>query len=292
MFGRRLSERPNVTSNPAAPSTPPIVSAEWLNDHLASDEAVVLCDIRSYLDGRDGRTAYLDGHLPGAHFVDMGTVLAGPAAPVAGRHPMPTSEAFARGLGALGIADDATVIAYDDLGGMVAGRLVWMLRILGLEAGLLDGGFTAWTGPTETGPVSATPVRRTARPWPTEAMADADQVAAHANGGGLVIDSRAAPRFRGETEPVDARAGHVPNAVNLPFTENLGSDDRFLTVSELAARFGEAGLDEKAIVYCGSGVSACNNLLAIEAAGLGRPRLYVGSWSGWSSDPDRPVATG
>lgn len=125
-------------------------------------------------------------------------------------------------------------------------------------------------------------------------MADADEVAAHADAGGLVIDSRAAPRFRGETEPVDAKAGHVPGAVNLPFTDNLDDNDCFLPTADLSRRFADLGdtLTSDAIVYCGSGVSACNNLLAMEAAGFSRPRLYVGSWSGWSSDPERPVATG
>ncbi len=265
----------------------PIVTAEWLAEH---PEALV-CDIRYYLDGRDGYGVYLEGHLPGARFVDMDTVLASAAGPVVGRHPLPEPAVFAAGLGALGIADDATVVAYDDAGGMVAGRLVWMLRRLGQAAALLDGGWNAWEGPVETGPVSATPVERSAQPWPAGLFVDADAVAAHIADGGVVVDSRAPERYRGEVEPIDAQAGHVPGAINLPFVANLGTDGRFLPREQLRDRFESAGVDDRAIVYCGSGVSACHNLLAAELAGVGTARLYVGSWSGWSSDPDRPVAT-
>jgi thiosulfate/3-mercaptopyruvate sulfurtransferase len=173
----------------------------------------------------------------------------------------------------------------------VAGRLVWMLRIIGQPAALLDGGFTSWTGDIETGRgARPIPVSRSVVEWPTDAMASADEVAAAIEAGVVVADGRAGDRYRGEIEPIDAKAGHVPGAISLPFSVNL-DQGRFRPVDELRRRFDEAGIDGDGIVYCGSGVSACNNLLAIEAAGLGRPRLYVGSWSGWSSDPDRPVAT-
>ncbi len=266
----------------------PLVSVDWLRTKTSR---VVLCDVRYYLDGRDGRAAYLGGHLPGAVFIDMDTVLASPAGPVVGRHPLPTPEAFAEGLGAAGISEHDTVVVYDDLQGMVAGRLVWMLRILGQDAALLDGGIGAWDGPLVTNPTQPTAVECAVRPWPADAVVDADQALAHAGAGGVLADSRAAERYRGEVEPIDPRAGHVPGAINLPFSSNLQADGTFKSPDELRERFEDAGIDETAIFYCGSGVSACHNLLAVEAAGLGLPRLYVASWSGWSSDPDRPAAT-
>lgn len=265
----------------------PIVDAEWLQQHRSD---VALCDVRYYLDGRSGPAAFEAGHLPGAVFIDMDSVLASPAGPIVGRHPMPSPEVFAKGMGEAGIGTDVTVVVYDDLGGMVAGRLVWMLRIIGQAAALLDGGFTKWGGEVETGPAPSTPVNRTALPWPVAAIASADEVAVAAADGGVVVDSRAGERYRGETEPVDPRAGHVPGAINLPFSDNL-DDGRFLSIDALRQRFTDAGVDSDSIIYCGSGVSACHNLLAVEAAGLGLPRLYVGSWSGWSSDQERPAAT-
>ena len=267
---------------------PPLVSVDWLR---ANASRIVLCDVRYYLDGSDGMAAYLAGHLPGAVFIDMDTVLASPAGPVVGRHPLPTPEAFAAGLGAAGISERDTVVVYDDLQGMVAGRLVWMLRVLGQDAALLDGGIGAWDGPLVTNPTRQTPVKCPVRPWPADAVVDADQALAHAAAGGVLADSRAVERYRGEVEPIDPRAGHVPGAINLPFAVNLRADGTFRSPDELRERFEGAGVDETAIFYCGSGVSACHNLLAVEAAGLGLPRLYVASWSGWSSDPDRPAAT-
>lgn len=267
---------------------PPMVSVDWLRENASR---IVLCDVRYYLDGRDGMAAYLAGHLPGAVFIDMDTVLASPAGPVVGRHPLPTPEAFAAGLGAAGISERDTVVVYDDLQGMVAGRLVWMLRVLGQDAALLDGGIGAWDGPLVTNPTRPTPVKCPVRPWPADAVVDADQALAHAAAGGVLADSRAVERYRGEVEPIDPRAGHVPGAINLPFAVNLRADGTFRSPDELRERFEGAGVDEAAIFYCGSGVSACHNLLAVEAAGLGLPRLYVASWSGWSSDPDRPAAT-
>ena len=255
-----------------------------------------MADVRSYLDGRDGREAYLAAHLPGAVFVDLDQVLAAPASAADGRHPMPTPETFASGLAAAGIGLDDPVVAYDDLGGMIAGRLVWMLRIIGAPAALLDGGLTAWSGPTETGEVTRPPVERPAIPWPAEAMVSIVDVEAQIAAGGLVVDSRAPERYRGETEPIDPRAGHIPGAVNAPFAGNLDpspdGDGRFRPRSELRERFTALGADGDTVFYCGSGVSACNNVLAMEAAGFDRPKVYVGSWSQWSNDPDRPAATG
>jgi len=289
---------------------PAIVSPQWLEAQLSPTDnsgpgpgaegnpataTLKVVDVRSYLDGRSGHEAYLAGHIPGAVFVELGQVLAAQAEPALGRHPLPTPEVFAAGLGQAGIADDDHVVAYDDLGGMTAGRLVWMLRVLGRSAALLDGGLPAWPGPLEAGSTGAVAATRTVQAWPEHELADADEVVAAIADGGVVIDARAPERFRGEQEPIDSRAGHVPGAINLPFAANLGPDGRFLPTDDLGRRFAPvAAVAEQAdaIVYCGSGVSACHNILAMEAAGLPRPRLFVGSWSQWSSDPSRPVATG
>ena len=200
-------------------------------------------------------------------------------------------------MGRLGIGDDDVVVAYDDSGGGTAGRLVWMLRSTGHHAALLDGGLAAWPGPVETGPPGARPAASfTARPWPADALAGADEVAALAtSSSAAVLDARAADRYRGDTEPVDPRAGHVPGAANAPWTGNLDpATGRFLAPEALRSRFEALGVrpGEPVVAYCGSGVSACANLVALERAGITGARLYVASWSGWSADPDRPAATG
>ncbi|MDP6976424.1 MAG: sulfurtransferase [Acidimicrobiales bacterium] len=252
----------------------------------------VLCDVRWYLDGRSGRGAYEAGHLPGAVFVDLDRDLTAPPSTTQGRHPLPTAEAFAAALGALGVGPDDAVVAYDDSGGMSAGRLVWMLRVLGQPAALLDGGIGAWDGPLEAGSATRPPVECPVRPWPDGAFAGIEEVAAAA-AGGIVLDARAPERYRGEVEPVDPRAGHVPGARNAPFAANLGDGGRFRSPDDLRAHYEELGVGEAAgvVAYCGSGVSACHDLLAMEHAGLGRGRLYVGSWSQWSAT-GRPAATG
>ncbi|NND13787.1 MAG: sulfurtransferase [Acidimicrobiia bacterium] len=268
----------------------PIVSASWLTEALEKESSdVVLADVRWYLDGRDGYAAYLDGHLPGAVFIDLDTVLAGPGAPSIGRHPLPEPEVFARGLGRAGIGEDSMVVAYDDAAGMTASRLVWMLRILGRNAALLDGGLDAWTGPLERGAPETRAVAHKAEPWPDNFLAGAENVKQHLADGGLVVDARAAERYRGEFEPVDPRPGHIPGAVNLPFTDLLRDGSLRSDVRDILE---ERGIDSTTIAYCGSGVSACLEVLAAESVGLGRPRLYIGSWSGWSSEPSRPAALG
>jgi thiosulfate/3-mercaptopyruvate sulfurtransferase len=253
-------------------------------------EGAVIADVRHYLDGRSGRAAYDGGHLPGAVFVDMDAVLAAPASPEAGRHPLPDPEAFAAGLSALGIGDEDTVVAYDDAGGVMAARLVWMLRALGRDAALLDGGLLAYDGPLETETAPRPPARLTARPWPDDRLATIDDAA---DAGNVVIDARQRERFRGDEEPLDPRAGHIPGARSVPARENVDANGRFLPPEQLRAKLSEAGVVPGADVvsYCGSGVTACHNLLAIEHAGLGEGRLYPGSWSQWSHTP-RPAATG
>lgn len=265
-----------------------LVDAAWLDTHL---DDVVLADVRWYLDGRSGVEAYEQGHLPGALFVDLDADLSHPdKGGAAGRHPLPTPEAFARSLGRLAIGTDDTVVAYDDSGGGTAGRLVWMLRALGQPAALLDGGLGAWPGTLETGlSVPRLPMFVHARRWPDALLVTADDLTRDST----VLDARAPERFRGETEPVDARAGHVPGARNHPWSADLDpASGRFRPREELRASFEAVGAGPGTIVYCGSGVSACADLLALDHAGLGPGRLFVASWSGWTADPERPVATG
>jgi thiosulfate/3-mercaptopyruvate sulfurtransferase len=266
----------------------PIVDVDWLHAHR---DEVLVADVRYYLDGRPGRAAYDAGHIPGAIFVDLHDALAAEPSPQDGRHPFPTPEHFAAQLGALGIGDDDAVVAYDDTGGMMAARLVWMLRAIGAPAALLDGGIQAWDSPLETQPANRPPQTRAARPWPADRLAGIDEVAATT---APLLDARAAARFRGDEEPLDPRAGHIPGARNVSTADNLAANGRFLARDQLRERFERAGVNagETPIAYCGSGVSACHLLLAIEHAGLGTGRLYPGSWSQWSADPRRPAEKG
>lgn len=275
----------------------PIVDIEWLSAHR---HEIVLADVRWYLDGSPGAAAYERGHIPGAVYVELEDVLAAPADPGRGRHPMPDPETFAQGLGAAGIGEHDTVIAYDDAGGVIAARLVWMLRAIGASAALLDGGLAAWSGSLESGPAIRRRARFTARPWPVERLAGIDEVAAisasrpERPGSAVLVDARDRVRYAGGPDPVDPRSGHIPGARNAPARENLGADGRMREVAELRRRYGEIGIANGAdvIAYCGSGVTACHDLLAIEHAGLGAGRLFPGSWSQWSRDPERPIETG
>jgi len=268
---------------------PPIISQDELTTTYAD---AVVCDCRAYLDERDGSAAYASGHIPGARFIDLETVLSSAVVPGSGngRHPLPTPEAFAEGLSRAGVGHDTPVVAYDDAGGMIAGRLVWMLRTLGQPAALLDGGIGAWEGMLEVIDPEIAVVLNEPRSWPADSVASSEEVGAHIADGGLVIDSRGPDRFAGEREPIDPIAGHIPGAINLPMLENL-SDGSFVNLDALRRRFADAQVDDNTIYYCGSGVSACNNMLAAEAAGFGRGRLFVGSWSGWIDRANPAVAT-
>lgn len=267
---------------------PPVVDIEWWAQRR---ERVVLADVRWYLDGRSGHEAYKEGHLPGAVFVDLHEQLSGEGSPQLGRHPLPDPHAFAEGMAQLGIADEDTVVAYDDTGGLSAARLVWMLRVTGHGAALLDGGLAAYDGPLEQAAPAPVPATFTARPWPADHIADIDDAANQAH---VVLDARARERYRGDHEPMDPRAGHIPGAHGLPARENVDGRGRLLPVEALRRRFEEVGVGggEPVVSYCGSGITACHHLLAIEHAGLGQGRLYPGSWSQYSHDASRPVATG
>jgi thiosulfate/3-mercaptopyruvate sulfurtransferase len=246
-----------------------------------------------------GRAAYLDEHLPGAVHVDLNSELSRPATPTSGRHPLPSPADFEQRLRRWGVDADSLVVAYDDGNGAYAARLWWMLRWLGHdEVAVLDGGMRRWLQLglplTEEIPVPA-PGNFVARPRPAMAVSATEVLAAADDPAYRVLDARAPERYRGEVEPIDRVAGHVPGARNHPFGLSLDPQGRFLPPDALrdALTASLAGVPpQRAIAYCGSGVTACHLLLAFEHAGLPGARLYPGSWSEWSSDPARPVRTG
>lgn len=270
------------------PVVGPLVDVAWWRQRR---DQVVTADVRWYLDGCSGRDAYEQGHLPGAVFVDLERWLAGPPSPQEGRHPLPDPQVFAEGMARLGIGDGDTVVAYDDAGGVSAARLVWLLRVTEHEAALLDGGLQAHDGPLEQGAPQRSPATFTVRPWPAERLAGIDDATDRAH---AVLDARARERYRGQHEPIDPRAGHIPGARSLPCRENLDDDGRFLPADELRRRFREVGVTstDSVVSYCGSGITACHNLLALEIADLGAGRLYPGSWSQYCHANDRPAALG
>lgn len=269
-----------------------VVSGAWLQANI---EHVVVADVRWYLDGRSGRAAYEAGHIPGAVFVDLDGDLSGPPSSSGGRHPLPEPEHFAAAVGEAGIGDSRAVVAYDDAGGMVAGRLWWMLRSVGESAAVLDGGLAAWPGPLSTEYPEVTPAQFTPRPWPREAFVTIEEVdrLRRANGT-VVLDARSSERYVGESNAIDPRFGHIPGAVSAPCAANLAPAGTLRDPEDLRAMYAAAGVDGETepVAYCGSGVSANLDLLALEVAGLGPGRLFVGSWSAWGADPNRPVATG
>lgn len=286
--------RPRSTyGRPVLPDAvlPPVVTAE---DLPALEPAPVLVDVRWYLDGRSGADAYAAGHLPGAVFLDLERWLSEPGGRGGGRHPLPSPETFTEGLAHAGIGDEDHVVAYDDAGGTVAARLVWLRRATGRSAALLDGGITAWGGPLDTEATQRPRTSPEVRAWPEDRLADLDEVAHLSSSPTVLLDAREASRYRGEHEPVDPRAGHVPGAVNLPTSLALDEAKRLRPVADLRRAFAEAGVDpdDDVVASCGSGVTACFTLLLLEHAGLRPGRLWPGSFSAWSREADRPVVTG
>ncbi|WP_026316629.1 sulfurtransferase [Actinokineospora enzanensis] len=276
----------------------PLVSTAELVSFLDGARPPVLLDIRWRLGGPPGREEYAAGHLPGAVFLDLDADLAAPPGD-GGRHPLPAPEDLQRVLRAAGVRADSPVVAYDGDNGSVAARAWWLLRWAGhREVAVLDGGYAAWVAegrPVTTDVPAPEPGDIEVHPGAMPVL-DADEAAALARDG-VLLDARAPERYRGDVEPVDPQAGHVPGAVNAPFAGHLGADGRWLAPEALAARFVELGVTgDRVGTYCGSGVSAASVVLALELAGVtptGRPAaLYTGSWSHWSRDPERPVATG
>ncbi|MFE4465355.1 sulfurtransferase [Oerskovia sp. NPDC056781] len=276
-----------------------LVSARALRDELAAGTGdLVLLDVRWALGVTDGHEQYLAGHLPGAVFVDLETELAAPPSPARGRHPLPDLADLQAAARRWGVRAGSRVVAYDAVGATSAARAWWLLRWAGLaDVRLLDGGLGAWTDAglaLDTGEVLPVPgdVVLSQGELPTLTPDDAAHLAA--SGDGLLLDARAGERFRGEVEPVDPRAGHVPGAVSAPTTGNLGPDGRFLDEAGLRERFAGLGLEgdsSQVGVYCGSGVTAAHEVAALATLGVDAA-LYAGSWSQWSNDETRPVATG
>lgn len=269
----------------------PLVSPEWLAQHLHDADLRVI-DFRWYLDGRSGREAYRAGHIPGAVFLDLEAVTGQTGA---GRHPLPTMDRFTAAVRAAGISWRSRVVVYDDASGSVGARLWWLLRHFGHEpVAVLDGGIPAWTGELATGdePPPATG-DYVARPPLDGGVVDYREVRDRADGT-VLIDARVGARYRGETEPIDPRAGHIPGAISAPYSDSVGADGRFLSPAQLRERFGRIGIADggRVVAYCGSGVTATHDLLALEVAGLPGARLYAGSWSDWSSRPELPAAKG
>jgi thiosulfate/3-mercaptopyruvate sulfurtransferase len=277
----------------------PIVSTDWLADHLR-DPDLRVADVRWYLDpARRGRDAYAAGHIPGAVFLDVETDLSAPGGgrgSAHGRHPWPSEAQVSRVMGAAGIGPGVRVVAYDDQAGAIAARLWYLLRSHGHEdAAVLDGGIVKWIAEgraLETATPAPRPARFEARLRPG-AVVDKQDLATAARQM-LMLDARAPDRYRGEAEPVDPRAGHIPGAKNAPFSGNLttGPIPVFLPPAALRKRYAALGAEASPpVVYCGSGVTACHDLLALASAGLSGS-LYAGSWSEWSADAGLPVATG
>jgi len=302
-----------VVTDASAAAT--LITADELAGLLAGEQPPTLLDVRWRLGGPPGRELYQAGHIPGAAFVDLDLELAGqPGA--GGRHPMPDADDFAAAMRRAGVSGDRLAVVYDDADSTAAARAWWLLRYFGHPSvRVLDGGFRAWTaaghtpepgpsgspgapgsielpGTPEMAPAPGTPLGDFTASAGHLPLLDADGAAALA-GTGLLLDARAGERYRGEVEPIDPVAGHIPGAVSAPTAENVNADGTFRPAADLAARFRGLGATPgtEIGVYCGSGVTAAHQALALTVAGL-PSALYLGSWSEWITDPNRPVATG
>jgi len=266
----------------------PVVTAEWLAAHQAD---VRIVDSRWSIPTGPKHADYLTAHIPGAIFCNLDTDASAPAGPE-GRHPLPSPEEFAAARGRLGL--DGPTVIYDDCHGGVAARLWWLLDCVGVPAAVLEGGLSAWTAEhdTEDGEVTPEPSSCAAVPWPTDRFIAMDEVLPAIAAGAVLIDARSAERFRGEENPIDRIAGHVPGSSSRPWQANLGPGG-FLKPEELRAQLMSTldNEDRPLICSCGSGVTACHNILATRLAGLPTPRLFTGSWSQWTFADGQPVAT-
>lgn len=273
-----------------------IVSMKWLLARLFEPD-VVIVDCRFQLGKPDtGRQVYEEAHIPGAVYLDLEKDLSAPKSEHGGRHPLPEVEDLVNTMRRAGIGSDSRVIAYDDQGGAMASRLWWLLKYLGHDSVyVMDEGFSAWKAagfPVSSEQKIIVPGNFAARPR-AEMLADVEEVKSKLGAPGVVlIDSREGPRYRGEVEAVDHTAGHIPGARNRFWTEGRHQDGGWKSAEEQAERFADLSKDDEIIVYCGSGVTACPNVLALKEAGFTRVKLYAGSWSDWISYAGNPVAVG
>lgn len=274
-----------------------IVNAEELQNHISESDWVVFDCRFNLADTSAGKNAYLEGHIPGAIYLDLDQDLSSPITPETGRHPLPDLERFVDRLARAGVSNNTQVVVYDDCAGAMAARCWWLLRLVGHKAvSVLDGGLAAWQSlggqindhipqPTFTVYTSSLQQNQNLTVAEVEQALDAQSI--------YLVDARAAERYRGEVEPIDPIAGHVPSALNRPLTDNL-AEGKFKPVAQLREEWLKVLGDKpiEAVVHmCGSGVTACHNQLAMEIAGLSGSRVYSGSWSEWIRDPARPIAT-
>lgn len=264
----------------------PLVEADWLREHI-NDRDVRVIDFRWYLQGRRGWQEFVRGHIPHAVFLDLDRVTGTEGG---GRHPLPSADQFEAEMQLRGVDSDTKVVVYDDSGGSTAARLWFLLGYFGHSAqAVLDGGLQAWGQPIEDEVEVFAPGNFKARQPDRSRVLDFEEL--RVLRGVPVIDARAGERYRGETEPIDPKAGHIPGALNAPYSENLASDGRFKSPAELRGRYEELGAADGAVFYCGSGVNATHHVLGMAVAGLPGARIYAGSWSDWSNR-DLPVAIG
>ncbi|MFJ4026587.1 sulfurtransferase [Paenarthrobacter sp. NPDC089989] len=272
-----------------------LIDAAGLQRRLEAGERTVLLDVRWVLGRTDGHSEYVAGHVPGAVFVDLPTELADHAQPSRGRHPLPSAARFQEAARRWGINDGDTVVAYDNSGSMAAARVWWMLRNAGVSSVyLLDGGLAAWRAAgnrVEAGEVTPDVGRVTLGDGEMATIGEGE--AARWHGDRLLLDARAGERYRGEVEPIDPRAGHIPGAVSAPTTANVTAEGTFLPAAELRERFEDLGVGASSAVavYCGSGVTAAHQIAALEIAGF-QAALFPGSFSQWSNNDANPVAVG
>jgi thiosulfate/3-mercaptopyruvate sulfurtransferase len=276
-----------------------IVSTEWLAAEIEKkNKNLIIVDTRFNLsDPEEGYTQYLEGHLPGAVYVDLEKHLSAEIVKHGGRHPLPDIDILAKKLGHLGISNDSKVIIYDDQGGMIASRLWWLLNYIGVsDTAVLDGGWKEWTSEKKLmTTVVPNPSPKTLLPqlhneWKWVDHFEVKQKLNQSDT--ILIDSREKPRYLGEFEPIDPIAGHIPGAKNYFWKDVLNEEGRWREREELITHFSEVPLSKEVIVYCGSGVSACPNILALKEAGYSNVKLYAGSWSDWISYPSNPIAVG
>lgn len=279
-----------------------LIDVDALTEEMLSNRPPVILDVRWALGRTDGRDRYREGHIPGAVYVDLDSELADPPSAELGRHPLPSSDRLQDAARRWGVDDTSPVVVYDDIGNLAAARAWWLLTWAGhLDVRMLDGGLDAWRSAgmrVSAGDTAARPgtVTLTGGDLPHVSLDEVARLSAEIRDGRddvVILDARAGERYRGETEPMDPRAGHVLGAVSVPTAGNLADDGRFLSPEQLRERFTAAGVTENAqiIAYCGSGINAAHELAALAIAGFSGA-LFPGSWSQWSADPELPAAVG